>query len=93
VLLAVLFPLAKLEREKISQRTKAGLERARAMGKRLGRPKSSDRDMERLQAALDTGASWHAVSRKTRIPYSTVKKHAHALGYEPQQRFIKTPRR
>jgi DNA invertase Pin-like site-specific DNA recombinase len=82
VLLAVLASLAKLEREKISQRTKAGLERARAMGKRLGRPKFSDRDVERLRTALDTGESWHAVSRKTRIPYSTVKKHARALGYQ-----------
>jgi DNA invertase Pin-like site-specific DNA recombinase len=85
VLLAVLASLAKLEREKISQRTKAGLERARAMGKRLGRPRFGDRDIERLQAALDTGVSWHAVSQKTRIPYSTVKKHARALGYQPHR--------
>jgi DNA invertase Pin-like site-specific DNA recombinase len=86
VLLAVLSSLAKLERERISQRTKAGLERARAMGKRLGRPKFSDGDLERLRAALDLGGSWHSVSRKTRIPYATVKKHARALGYEPHQR-------
>ena len=33
ILLATLSSLAKLEREKISQRTKAGLERARARGK------------------------------------------------------------
>ena len=44
ILLAVLASLAKLEREKISQRTKAGLERARAKGKILGRPKFSDGD-------------------------------------------------
>ena len=86
VLLALLASLAKLEREKISQRTKAGLERARAMGKHIGRPKFSNGDVERLRAALDTGESWHAVSRKTRIPYSTVKKHARALGYQPRQR-------
>jgi DNA invertase Pin-like site-specific DNA recombinase len=85
VLLALLSSLAKLEREKISHRTKAGLERARAMGKRLGRPRFSDRDMERLRVALDSGESWHAVSRKTRIPYSTVKKHARVLGYEPRR--------
>jgi DNA invertase Pin-like site-specific DNA recombinase len=91
VLLAVLASLAKLEREKISQRTKAGLERAREIGKRLGRPKFSDRDTERLRMALDTGDSWHAVSQKTRIPYSTVKKHARALGYRSQQRVAKTP--
>ena len=44
ILLATLASLAKLEREKISQRTKAGLQRARAMGKHLGRPKFSDGD-------------------------------------------------
>ena len=76
ILLAVLASLAKLEREKISQRTKAGLERARAKGKILGRPKFSDGDREKLRKALDRGESWHAVSKKTRIPYATVKKHA-----------------
>src|SRR5215831_11531673 len=89
VLLAVLASLAKLEREKISQRTKAGLERARANGKILGRPRFSDGDRERLRKALDTGESWHAVSKKTRIPYATVKKHARAMGYRSCQRLKK----
>ena len=84
ILPATLSSLAKLEREKISQRTKAGLERARARGKVLGRPKFSNGDRDKLIAALQTGDSWHAVSRKTRIPYSTVKKHARALGHEPK---------
>jgi len=84
ILLATLASLAKLESEKISVRTKAGLERARASGKRLGRPKFSDGERDKLRKALDTGESWHAVSRKTRIPYSTVKKHARALGYAPK---------
>ena len=92
ILLATLSSLAKLEREKISQRTKAGLERARAKGKVLGRPKFSDGDRDKLIAALETGGSWHAVSRKTRIPYSTVKKHARQLGYEPRRaKAIDTP--
>jgi DNA invertase Pin-like site-specific DNA recombinase len=89
ILLATLSSLAKLEREKISQRTKAGLERARANGKRLGRPGFSDVDKQRLRTALDTGESWHAVSKKIRIPYSTVKKHARALGYKPGSRMAK----
>jgi DNA invertase Pin-like site-specific DNA recombinase len=84
ILLATLASLAKLEREKISQRTKAGLERARAMGTRLGRPQISDDDRQKLRAALDTGSSWHAVSIATKIPYSTVKKHARAMGYAPR---------
>jgi DNA invertase Pin-like site-specific DNA recombinase len=76
ILLATLSSLAKIEREKISQRTKAGLERARAMGKVLGRPKFGDGDREKLRAALEGGKSWHAASIETRISYSTVKKHA-----------------
>jgi DNA invertase Pin-like site-specific DNA recombinase len=84
ILLATLSSLAKLEREKISQRTKAGLERARAKGKILGRPKFSDG--EELVLALETGDSWHTVSKVTKIPYSTVKKHARVLGYEPKRR-------
>ena len=75
----------QLEREKISQRTKVGLERARATGKVLGRPKFSDGDLAKLRTALDGGKSWHAVSIATRIPYSTVKKHARTLGYKPRQ--------
>jgi len=86
VLLAVLSSLAKLERQKISERTKAGLERARAKGKRLGRAPFSRASREKLRAALDMGANWHRVSLSTGIPYSTVKKHARELGYEPPGR-------
>ena len=39
VIISLLSTVAKIEREKISMRTKAGLERLRAQGKKLGRPK------------------------------------------------------
>lgn len=84
VLLAVLASLAKLERQKISERTKAGLERARAKGRHLGRAPFSIANREKLRMALDVGWSWHAVSVRLGIPYSTVKKHARLLGYEPR---------
>jgi DNA invertase Pin-like site-specific DNA recombinase len=86
VLLAVLASLAQLERQKISERTKAGLARARAKGRRLGRAAFSHAQSETLRAALDTGKSWHQVSLSTGIPYATVKKHARVLGYEPPGR-------
>jgi DNA invertase Pin-like site-specific DNA recombinase len=86
VLLAVLASLAKLERQKISERTKAGLERARAKGKRLGRAPFSPAQLKQLRAALETGANWHRVSRSTGIAYSTVKKHARLMGYDPPGR-------
>lgn len=48
VILALLSTLAKQERLRISERTKAGLERARRAGKQLGRrPKIMDRDKMR----------------------------------------------
>jgi DNA invertase Pin-like site-specific DNA recombinase len=86
VLLAVLSSLAKLERSKISERTKAGLERARAKGKRLGRPPFSAAGRDKLRTALATGKSWRAVSASTGIPYSTVQKHAREMGYVPPGR-------
>ena len=86
ILLATLASLAKLEREKISQRTKAGLERARAKGKRIGRPQFDAVNIVKLRAALDGGRNWHAASRATGIPYTTVKKHARMLGYVPATR-------
>ncbi len=39
ILLALLSSLAKVEVQKLSARTKAGMERARAHGKRIGRPR------------------------------------------------------
>lgn len=42
IFLAVIATLAKLERQKISERTKAGLERARRQGRKLGRPSVLD---------------------------------------------------
>jgi len=41
VVLSVIATVAKMEREKISERTKAGLARAKANGSILGRPKGS----------------------------------------------------
>jgi DNA invertase Pin-like site-specific DNA recombinase len=62
ILLATLASLAKLERE--DQSDDQGW-RARAKGKVLGRPKFSDGDRDKLIVALETGDSWHVVSRKT----------------------------
>jgi DNA invertase Pin-like site-specific DNA recombinase len=39
ILLALLSSLAKVEAQKISERTKAGMARAKAKGMRIGRPK------------------------------------------------------
>lgn len=58
LILSVYAYLAENERELISQRTKAGLENARASGKKLGRPMGTlnsiyDKDTEKIQILLE----------------------------------------
>jgi len=47
--IAIMAAIAKMEREKISERTKAGLDRVRSRGVKLGRPKGS-KDKKRRRA-------------------------------------------
>ncbi len=49
VIISLLSTIAKIEREKISQRTKAGLERLKAQGKKLGRPKGKKDKKRRVR--------------------------------------------
>ena len=86
VLLPLILSFASLEERKTGKRIKAGMQRARAKGTRLGRPSFSDAERQKLKAALDTGRNWHRISRSTGIPYSTAKKHARVLGYQPPGR-------
>jgi putative DNA-invertase from lambdoid prophage Rac len=79
VQLAILAALSQFERERLKERTMAGLERARAQGKRLGRPPAapsleklesikdlSVRDSaKRLGVARSTLQRWRALTRKT----------------------------
>lgn len=54
IVLSILSTLAKIEREKISSRTKAGLDRAKSEGKILGRPKGK-RDKKPRKVRSDRG--------------------------------------
>jgi DNA invertase Pin-like site-specific DNA recombinase len=66
--LHLLAAVAQFERERIVERVRAGLERARTQGKRLGRPRAS-LPLERLQAvahlSLTEAAAALGVSRAT----------------------------
>jgi len=54
VVISIMSTLAKIERQKISERTKAGLERAKLQGKRLGRP-SGKKDKKPRKQRADKG--------------------------------------
>lgn len=74
ILLAMLSSFAQLEAKKISERTKAGLDRARRRGKKLGRP--VDKEMvEHIRKLKAEGLSDSQVIKKLKISRNTVKKY------------------
>ena len=65
--------LAEVERAWIVERTHAGLRRARAQGKRLGRPRVIT-DAVRLRQLLATGVSLRAAAQILRVSEGTVRR-------------------
>jgi len=65
--------LAEVERAWIVERTHAGLRRARAQGKRLGRPRAIT-DVGRLRQLLAGGASFRAAARALKVSEGTVRR-------------------
>ena len=66
---------AKLEATKISERTKAGLERARRQGKKLGQPSKVDQWHPVLVKMQGEGVSLRGMARETGLSVNTVKKY------------------
>jgi DNA invertase Pin-like site-specific DNA recombinase len=71
--IGILAAIAKQEKVRISERTKAGLERARREGKILGRPKV-EVDAAEIRTLRQRGLSWGAISRQTGITRSTCQR-------------------
>ena len=71
--LAILAAIAKQERIRLSERVQAGLSRARAQGKVLGRPKAAVRP-ERVLALPDRGLSLRAIAAETGLSFMTVQR-------------------
>jgi len=68
---------AEIERELISQRTKEALQRRKAEGKPLGRPKGSyssklDKYKEQIDEFLSKGVSISSIAKIIGVPYSTL---------------------
>jgi DNA invertase Pin-like site-specific DNA recombinase len=76
--IAIIATVAKQERVRISQRVKAGLETARAKGRRLGRPQVIV-DIQRIAALREQGRSWPQIARELGVGVGTVYRAHHEL--------------
>lgn len=74
ILLGVVSYFAEQEAVKISENTKAGLEKARRKGRRLGRPPLGEKDKAAILETFNSLNSLRATAKKLNKPYSTVKK-------------------
>ena len=76
-IVGLLATLAKLEKVRLSERTKAGLARVRAQGQRLGRPRREYRLTPSDVAALRAkGLSWGRMAQDTGIPATSLRRLA-----------------
>ena len=80
ILLATLASLAKVEAQKIGERTKAGMARARAAGKRIGRPGLTRAVQAKIARHIADGVSAYGIAKALRLDYKTVVKYARELG-------------
>jgi DNA invertase Pin-like site-specific DNA recombinase len=76
ILLAMLASLAKVEAQKISERTKAGMARAKAKGKRIGRPTLSRDIREEISERMASGMAPAAIAKVLGVDRKSVVKYA-----------------
>lgn len=71
LIMAIFAWVAERERELLVERTKLGIERARAEGKRIGRP-PKEINWKEFDAWKDKGLNTSAISRIMDVPYPTL---------------------
>ena len=83
IVLAVMASMAKIERQKISERTRAGMERVRQhgskSGKAIGRPSISDRTRTQIVEMLAAGTGIRATARAVGTGNETVHRIAREM--------------
>lgn len=71
ILLMFMSWVAQRERDNLVARTKAGIDRARAEGKLLGRPRA-DINFEKLRMMRSDGKTWDEISEEVGYPVMTI---------------------
>ncbi|HXX50483.1 MAG TPA: recombinase family protein [Xanthobacteraceae bacterium] len=75
VLLALLSSLAKVEAQKISERTRAGMSRAKAKGIKIGRPRLAAELRHEITRRAAKGQTAYAIAKELRIDRHTAAKY------------------
>ena len=86
LLLSIFAWIAKQARERLSERTKAGLRRAEAQGTKLGRPPLPAATVEKIQMALKRGVKIRATARLCGVGSSSVQRISAALKLAEKKR-------
>jgi DNA invertase Pin-like site-specific DNA recombinase len=72
---SILAIVAKQERVRLSERTKAGLSRARTKGTQLGKPGKSQEAIKQISRLKDEGMSNYAIGKALKMSATTVAKY------------------
>ena len=72
--ISILSTLNKIEREKISERTKAGLQRARTNGVQLGRPAIPEEKIEEVKRLLGRGWSINRIHARLHVSVGKISE-------------------
>ncbi len=76
ILLALLSSLAKVEAQKIGERTKAGMARAKAKGVKMGRPRLGIELRQKIAERAAKGETSYAIAKSLGIDRHTAAKYA-----------------
>jgi DNA invertase Pin-like site-specific DNA recombinase len=84
VVISIMATLAEQERIAISERTKAGLQRAKRAGRKLGR-KAVDVDLKKVERYKVEGLGLRAIATRMGISVNTLRKAHAKVGPSPPQ--------
>lgn len=94
IIIAVFSTLYELERKMISERTKAGIMRARAHGKRIGRPhRLTEKEAREVLKFIGDGVPIKRIAERFGVSRSTIYRILHRLNKPPTTHQIRGHRK
>jgi DNA invertase Pin-like site-specific DNA recombinase len=73
--ISILAIVAKQERVRLSERTRAGIERARGKGTKLGKPSLEQEQIDQIRLLKGNGMSNYTIAKSMRVSATTVAKY------------------